>query len=90
MKWQLKVFSHLCETEVFQINGVDAYYSDFGEKEDTSPALAEPYCCYNMQFIRKPATPEVLKKYKIDKDEYAIVCEALEEKLSFGNCGWCL
>lgn len=90
MKWQLKVFDCLCETEVFQINGVDADWEDFGEKCDTQRTLAQPYACADMQFTRVPATPEILKKYKIDKDEYNMVCEALEEKLSFGRCGWCV
>lgn len=90
MKWQLEVMDALCEPSHFQINGVFADWEDFGDKYDTEHEKAEPYACANMRFIPKEPTQEVLSKYKIDKDEYNMVCEALEEKLSFGRCGWCV
>lgn len=88
MKLKIEVYSCLCELSEFEINDIKANYEDFGDKYDTEPDLAEAYCCYNMQFIPKPATQEILDKYKINVDEYTQICEKLD-CLSFGECGWC-
>lgn len=88
MELEIKCYSALCELEKFKINGIEADHKDFGTKMDTSPALAEPYCCYNMQFIPKLATQEVLDKYKINVEEYNQICKELD-CLSFGYCHWC-
>lgn len=84
----IKVYSSLCEMEEFKINGVDASYEDFGEKRDTSREH-EDYCCGNMKFTPKLVTQEILDKYSINVNEYNIICEELEDKLSFGSCGSC-
>ena len=34
-------------------------------------------------------TQSILDKYKINVDEYKVIVEELEDKLSFGSCGWC-
>lgn len=85
-----EVFGALCEMKTFKINGVRASYEDFGEKYDRDSLGAEPYCCRDMRFTRKPLRQIILDKYGITKAEYDEICDKLEEGLSFGNCGWCL
>ena len=89
MKLVCKAYSSLCELQDFEINGIKAYEEDFGEHYDVDEENADPYCCANMKFVAKPATQEVLDKYKISTDEYNKICEKLDEELSFGDCGWC-
>ena len=89
MKLDLDVFDALCTTKTFKINGIDADTDDFGENNDHDEANAEAYCCGNMHFDPKLPTEEVLNKYKITVGEYGTICNELESKLSFGNCGWC-
>ena len=89
MNLELEIYNALCATKEFKINGIQGDQEDFGEQYDRDPYNAEPYCCANMQFTRKPSTPEVLGKYGITEEEYSEICEALEEGLSFGCCGWC-
>ena len=89
MKLEFEMYSALCEHRVFNINGVKATYEDFGEKYDRSPETADPYCCADMRFTSNLPTQEVLDKYKITTDEYKQICEMLEEKMSYGCCGWC-
>lgn len=88
MKIEIKTYQCLCELEEFKINGINASYTDFGNKYDLEPALADAYCCYNMKFVAKLPTQEVLDKYKIGVDEYNKVCEELD-CLSFGCCCLC-
>ena len=90
MKLTLEFFRALCETRDFRINGVDADWEDFGTKIDRHPELAEPYGCGDMRFEAKPATQEVLDKYRITEDEYDEICDKLTTGLSFGTCGWCI
>jgi hypothetical protein len=90
MELKLEVYGSLCSTKEFSINGVEAEYEDFGEKYDHSPDEAEDYACGNMKFTANRATQEILDKYKINITEYNEVCEQLEQKLSFGSCGWCV
>lgn len=90
MKLELKVYSALCSTERFVINGIKADSGDFGSQRDEDQKNAEDYACGDMQFTRKAATKEVLEKYKINKKEYDEVCSNLESGLSFGCCGWCV
>ena len=90
MELELKFYSAICHTEIFNVNGVRADESDFGDQYDTAPEAAEAYGCGNMQFDRKPSTPNVFAKYGITEDEYAEICDKLEKGLSFGRCGWCV
>ena len=90
MEYTIKVYSALCELSKFVINGVCAGNHDFGEKYDHDQEHAEDYGCGDMRFERKPATDEVLSKYKISADEYNIIAGELEDKLSFGCCSWCV
>lgn len=89
MKMECSVYNALCEMEIFVINGKNANSDDFGEKFDHNEAKAEDYCCGDMRFDRKKSNKAVLKKYKITEKEYSKVCDMLEDKLSFGCCGWC-
>lgn len=89
MKLELEIFHALCETKTFRINDVYADWEDFGEKYDRDSRGAEPYCCRDMRFTRIRPTQDVLSKYNITVGEYHEICDKLEEKLSFGSCGWC-
>ena len=90
MDLKLKVYSSLCECSEFKINGIDADYDDFGDKYDDCKANAQEYGCGNMHFHPKRPTQEILDKYKITVDGYNKIADELEEKLSFGSCGWCV
>lgn len=90
MKLELEVYECLCSLSNFRINDIEADYNDFGEKYDHNPEDAEDYACGNMQFDSKNPTQEILDKYKISVDEYNEICSQLEDKLSFGSCGWCV
>lgn len=90
MKLEFKMFDALCSHELFKINDIDAHYSDFGYQYDRAPQEAEPYGCGDMAFERKSATQSVLDKYKITLDEYNEICDMLTDKMSWGNCGWCI
>ena len=90
MKTEIKVYGSLCALSIFVINGKMGDKEDFGEQGDESPETAEDYACGDMQFVRVPATQEVLKKYDISEDEYNEIATKLEEELSFGSCGWCV
>ena len=89
MELKLKIYGCLCSTKVFEINGVDADYDDFGEKYDRG-FDAEDYACADMRFTGKDSTSEILAKYSITQSEYDEVVSELSEKLSFGSCGWCV
>lgn len=87
---EMKVYSALCALETFKINGIEADYDDFGDKNDQSPDTAEPYGCGDMTFTPKMPTQAVLDKYKINLEQYTEIADELASKLSFGSCGWCV
>lgn len=89
MKLKIKPMRFYCGLEDFYINGIEGYLEDFGEKYDHSPETAPLYGCGNMKFDRKPATQEVLDKYKITFEDYSEVCDKLSEALNFGSCSSC-
>jgi hypothetical protein len=90
MNYKIEIYSALCSTRIFNINGIDADSEDFGEQGDDDRENAEQYACANMTFTPKLATDSILKKYKITNDEYNQIAEELSGKLSFGRCGWCV
>lgn len=90
MPYKLEVYSSLCSTALFEINGIAASEYDFGEQGDENPEDAEEYGCGNMTFTPIDPTPEVLSKYGITEDDYWTITRDLEGKLSFGRCGWCV
>lgn len=88
MELEIKPYNSYCSLEIFKINGIDADYHDFGDKEDIAEANAPDWGCGNMQFIPKLPTQKVLDKYRINADDYIKITEALD-CLSFGECAWC-
>lgn len=80
----------LCAPYIFIINGVRAYYNDFGDKYDHDTESAECFGCGDMRFDGEPSTPEILDKYSITQSEYDEIVLELSEKLSFGSCGGCV
>lgn len=89
MKLKLDVYSALCETKIFEINGIKASYKDFGEKYDASGDKTRPHTCGNMIFEPRRPTQQVLDKYGINVGEYTYVCEQLRNMVSFGLCRLC-
>lgn len=87
---EIDVYGCLCSLRKFVINNIDANYDDFGDKYDHNEDEADEYGCGDMRFDSRPPTKEILDKYKITEDEYYEICSELEEKLSFGYCGWCI
>lgn len=90
MKLKIEPMKYYCSLNTFVINGIEGDYEDFGTKYDHSPETAKPYGCGNMKFDSKPATQEVLDKYKITLDDYSVVCDELSDALNFGNCNACV
>lgn len=87
MKLTLNVYHSLpCKTEIFIINGIEANYEDFVVLTLDSDGN---YGCY-AGLENKLPTNDILKKYKIDVDEYAKVCNKLNKELVHGHCSWCL
>lgn len=84
MNYELKVFDGLCETEVFEINGVKANSSDFGHHNGDGSRK-----CSNMKFVKFECKQKVLDKYGITVDEYNKISDELVEGLSFGCCNYC-
>ena len=90
MKLELKAYGSLCELEIFTINGVDASYRDFGDRQDIDTYNAEDYGCGDMQFIpNEEIDLDILIKYAISYEDYRKIQEELDV-LSFGACGWCV
>lgn len=87
--YELEIFGALCATSTFRINGIDADSRDFGESFDESPDTAEDYGCGNRVFRAHPPNPEIMDKYRISLEQYKAIARDLEDKLSFGRCGWC-
>jgi hypothetical protein len=89
MKLELDVYSTICETRIFKINGIKATFKDFGEKYDTQPDQVKLNICGNMAFKPMEPTQRVLDKYGINVSEYKYVCEKLRACVSFGTCRLC-
>lgn len=90
MKLELTIFSALCSTSKFVINGIDASAWEFGDSFDDDPDNAEEYGCGNRVFKGYPPRREILDKYGISEGEYNEIVDKLESGLSFGSCGWCV
>lgn len=91
MSYRMEVYSALCSLRLFDINGIAADSSDFGEQGDRDPINAEDYACADMRFERYAEPQEgILERYSITREEYDEICDELEDLLSFGNCGWCV
>ena len=79
-----------CRPSSFTVKGKSADENDFGEQYDRDLSNVERWSCADMHFTPKPAIDAVLKKYSLTVGEYNEICEALEEKLSFGCCSLCV
>lgn len=90
MTHAIAVYSALCATSEFVINGIDADSNDFGYQGDSDRENADDYACGNMRFEPKAPDESVLQKYSIDELEYWTIANKLADSLSFGNCGWCV
>lgn len=91
MNLTLKFRNFFCSTEEFSVNGVKASIADFGQKVNFRPDLIVDggYGCGNMQFVSKPPTPAILRKYDIAEAEYTEIAGRLEKGLAFGYCSLC-
>lgn len=89
MKLELDIYSAMCETQKFAVNGIDATYRDFGVKYDSMPDDLKPGCCGNMVFVSVKPAQEVLSKYGITIKDYNNICELLRASISFGTCRLC-
>jgi hypothetical protein len=90
MNLKLKFYSYFCTTEEFEINGIKATPYDFVEQYDELDTInAGKRVCINMLAIRLQVSDEILEKYKITIEEYHIICDLLEDGLSFGKCNLC-
>jgi hypothetical protein len=88
--YKLEIYGALCAAKSFAIKGTDADTDEFGEGSDESPDTAEDYACGNRRWRGRMPTSEVLTKYSITVEEYAIIVTDLENRLSFGLCVWCV
>ena len=83
-----------CETDTFTIKGKRADKDDFGISYEGN-RRCESYCrkspCKNHRFksFSYKENKDIAEKYGLDEHEYKKVCEALEDKLSVGECKWC-
>lgn len=91
--FEVDVYAALCECATFSVNGIDwADYEDFGVKFDRDSDNAPDYCCGDMRFTRHTDRDKIVKclvKYGITMEQFNEICDVLEDKLSFGSCGWC-
>lgn len=79
-----------CALEKFTIRDKDADDTDFGEGGDQGER-GEPYTCTDHRFIANRCPKHgVLEKYGITREEYDAICDALEDVLYVGSCGWCV
>jgi len=90
MTLEIEVYDALCALSVFRINGREAEEGDFVNKYDHSPETAEDYGCGDMKADIIPPTEEILTKYGISEGEYHEIAAKVAEKVSFGECGWCV
>lgn len=88
MKLELEVFSCLCSTKTFRINGIEADSEEFGQNYDEDSENAPDYGCGNMTFHPYEPKQEIMDKYNIDEKDWYDICNRLEE-LSFGCCDLC-
>ena len=90
--FELEVHDMICEPSEFTIFGKDADYEQFGVKEDIDCDYGE-WGCQNMKFTAFTDEAKIeacCKEYSIDRAQFDEICKALDEGLSFGECGACV
>ena len=85
-----QAYSHYCAMKDFFINSMSASSYDFGDVEDRRPENAKPYGCGDRQFIISKPNKEILDKYGISVNTYYAIAYFLKDRLSFGECSYCL
>lgn len=76
-----------CVEDEFTINGKKADVSDFGLIYNHGVGNAN--CCESMRFESIEPTNKVLRKYRINLDEYDEICSYLADKFTIGRCDIC-
>jgi glucosamine 6-phosphate synthetase-like amidotransferase/phosphosugar isomerase protein len=77
-----------CALNSFVINEIHADIDDFGDIEQDTQR--EPYTCNNRRFVPKLSSQEILDKYNINLDDYAVICYWLVNALRVSHCGMCV
>ena len=76
MQLVLYMYQALCKPSVFEINGRQADYEDFGVQRDIDPDPENPYGCGDMTFTRYTVPMLGIK------EKYNITDEELSESIS--------
>lgn len=76
-----------CVEDEFTINGKKAEVSDFGLVYNHG--VGNTNCCESMRFESIEPTNKVLRKYRINLDEYDEICSYLADKFTIGKCDIC-
>ena len=88
MLMKIKRNDYFCKLKEFEINGIEADISNFG-KFNEEFAEKEERSCIDRQFVPMSFGMTAKLKYNINAEDYLVVCAALKELLSFGNCSNC-
>lgn len=76
-----------CVDKEFIVNGKNAEVSDFGLVYNHG--VGNMNCCESMRFEPIEPTNKVLRKYRINLDEYDEICSYLDDKFTIGKCDIC-
>lgn len=76
-----------CVDEEFIVNGKKAEVSDFGLVYNHGTGKTN--CCESMRFESIEPTNKVLRKYRINLEEYDEICSCLADKFTIGKCDIC-
>lgn len=76
-----------CVDEEFIVNGKKAEVSDFGLVYNHGTGNTN--CCESMRFESIEPTNKVLRKYRINLEEYDEICSYLADKFTIGKCDIC-
>lgn len=76
-----------CVDKEFIVNGKKAEVSDFGLVYNHGTGNTN--CCESMRFESIEPTNKVLRKYRINLEEYDEICNYLADKFTIGKCDIC-
>ena len=78
MQLVLYMYQALCKPSVFEINGRQADYEDFGVQRDINPDPENPYGCGDMTFTRYTVPMLGIKeKYNIKKMIFYLILSVI-------------